>query len=105
MTFDSSYTILIHKDLEKSVKKDLPAHLKKVFERKLQYLRDNPRHPSLNTKQLTASNQRLRQLGIDEAWEFRINMGFRCIFYVIHERKEIIIFRVGDHEDVKRHMK
>lgn len=102
---DGSYTVLAHKKFAKTVKKKLPPHLVKVLNRKIKYLKDNPRHPSLNTKPLSVSKNWCKQKGIDEIFEFRISKSFRCIFYVIHKDKEIILAFAGNHEDIKKHIK
>ena len=105
MSFEHEpYTILVHKKFAKVIDKKLPAQLKKVLNRKLNYLKDNPRHPSLNTKALNVAESWCHQRGIDEVFEFRINMGFRCVFYVSHARREIILAFVGNHDDIKKHV-
>ena len=101
MPFDRSYSIYIEKRLQKSLD-CLPADVLEVFKEKLRYFRDNPNHPSLNTKIFHASSKKLRQLGVDQVYEFYINRKeYRCVFYVIHENKEIIIAYVGNHTQIK----
>lgn len=102
---DGSYKVLVDKKFEKVVRRKLPSHLVKALDKKIKYFKDNPRHPSLNTKALNVSEPWCKQRGIDEAFEFRITMAFRCVFYVIHEEKVIILAFVGNHEDVKKHTK
>ncbi|KKU43906.1 MAG: hypothetical protein UX60_C0014G0005 [Berkelbacteria bacterium GW2011_GWA2_46_7] len=102
---DSSYVVVIHKKFQKTLEKNLPTDLKKVFNRKLEYLAANPLHPSLNTKQYSVSRAKLRELEVDEVWEFYINMSFRCVFYLVHEEKLMILAYVGDHTEVKNRYK
>ena len=104
MSIDSSYEILIDKEqLETVLQKNLPQNMRKVFDRKLGYFSKNPLHPSLNTKKYNCGKNVLRDLGVDEVWEFYINRrDHRCIFYVIHETKKVIIAYVGNHQIVKR---
>lgn len=101
---DGSYRVLAHKKFEKIVRKKLPSHLVKVLDRKIDYLKNNPRHPSLNTKPLHVAKDWCQQRGINEVFEFRITKSFRCIFYVIHEQREIILAFAGNHEDIKKHV-
>ena len=98
---DSSYSIYIEKRFERSLR-NLPPNIKKVFDEKMEYFRNNPSHPSLNTKQYSVSKNKLKELGVDQVYEFYINRkDYRCIFYVTHEIKEIIIAYVGNHTQVK----
>lgn len=102
---DSSCLVVVHPKLQKSIQKNLPPDLRKVFDRKVAYLAENPEHPSLNTKQFNVSQAKLRELGVDEVWEFRINMGMRCIFYLDHAEKLMILAYVGNHDEVKNRYK
>lgn len=98
---DSSYTIYIEKRFDKCLK-SLPEDVREVFDSKMEYFRKNPSHPSLNTKMYSVSAKKLRELGVDQVYEFYINRkDYRCIFYVIQESKEIIIAYVGNHTQVK----
>lgn len=98
---DSSYKIFIEKRLEKCLK-DLPEDVRQVFDDKMEYFRNNPSHPSLNTKTYSVSKKKLRELGVDQVYEFYINRkDYRCIFYVTHEPREIIIAYVGNHTQIK----
>lgn len=96
------YTILESVDFEKVVKKNLTPQLIKILDRKIKYLAENPRHPSLNTKKLTVSQSTLTRVGADEVWEFRINMSFRCVYYVIHAKRQLILALAGNHQTVDR---
>lgn len=102
---DRSYRVLAHKKFEKIVRKKLPSQLVKILNRKIAYLKNNPRHPSLNTKPLHVSKDWCQQRGIDEVFEFRITQSFRCVFYVIHKEQEIILAFVGNHDDIKKYVK
>ncbi|MBD3365930.1 hypothetical protein GF360_01150 [candidate division WWE3 bacterium] len=101
MPLDEAYTILVSRKFNKYVKKKLPRSLKKALDRKVKFLAQNPYHTSLNTKKLKVSRRRLRDLEVDHVYEFRINMGFRCVFYVRNKTKTIILARVGNHGDVR----
>lgn len=101
MIIDSSYTIFFEKRFER-ILNGLPADVRKAFDAKMNYFRFNPSHPSLNTKLLTVSLQKLKQLGVDQVYEFYVNRkDYRCIFYVTHEPKEIIIAYIGNHTQIK----
>ncbi len=102
MSLDESYSVVTDPKFNKWIKKNLPSQLKKILDRKIKYLTGNPRHPSLNTKKYGVNKQTLKRYGVDEVWEFRINMGFRCVFYVIHDERLIILAYVGNHEDLER---
>ncbi len=102
MSSIDGYKILQDKSLTKSIKKNLPSHLKKVLDKKLKYLSQNPFHTSLNTKKYESSPRTCARIGVDEIWEFYINMSFRCVLYVIHEERLIVVAYVGNHDDVKR---
>lgn len=98
---DSSYDIVTHEKFQRALEKNLPRVLRRTFDRKVKYLAANPQHPSLNTKQYNISQAKLKALGVDEVWEFRINMSMRCIFYLDHAEKLMILAYVGDHTEVK----
>lgn len=106
MNFDASYQILKHKKLERSIN-SLPSRIKKVFEEKLRYFAQNPYHPSLNTKPYNGVSSKVkRQLGIDDVYEFYINRKeYRCLLYVIHNTKEILLVYVGTHDQLKNFCK
>jgi hypothetical protein len=101
MTLDNSYTIFYEKRFQR-VLDNLPEDVERAFDAKMLYFKNNPNHPSLNTKTLTVSKQKLKQLGVDQVYEFYINRkDYRCVFYVIHVSKEIIIAYIGNHTQVK----
>ncbi len=98
---DSSYTIYIEKRFDKCLK-DLSEDVKEVFNEKMEYFRKNPLHPSLNTKAYNVGKKKLKELGVDQVFEFYINRkDYRCVFYVTHEPKEIIIVYIGNHTQIK----
>jgi mRNA-degrading endonuclease RelE of RelBE toxin-antitoxin system len=100
MSLDSSYKVLADKRFNKFVRKKLPSNLKAALDKKIEFLSKNPFYNSLNTKKLQVSVQKLKELEVDEVYEFYINMGFRCVFYVVNTTKTIILAKVGNHEDV-----
>jgi len=103
MGLDNSYEIYLPSNLEEIIRKNLPQELRKVFDRKIKYLSRNIFYPSLNTKKYSVGDKTLSRLGVDEIWEFYINRrDYRCIFYVIHETKKIIIADIGTHDQLKR---
>src|SRR3989344_7271326 len=98
---DKTYTIFLDKKFDRCIK-NLPGDIKEVFDRKLNYFKENPSHPSLNTKPYSVSQKILRSLDVDQVYEFYINRrDYRCIFYVRREEKEIIIAYVGNHTQIK----
>lgn len=99
----NEYAIFTNSGLKKSIEKNLPSELRKIFDKKMGYFAKNPHHPSLNTKKCNVSDKTLEILGVDEVWEFYINRReYRCIFYTIFSEKKIIIVEVGNHEQIKR---
>lgn len=106
MSLDPGYEIYAERKFDKWIKKNLPTKYKSLLDQKLAYFRDNPNHPSLNTKPYIGVSQRtLKQLEIEAIFEFYINMDYRVVLYVSHERREIILAFVGDHEEVKKFIK
>lgn len=105
MRFDEQYSVKATKDFDKIVRKKLTSQLKKALDQKIKLFSKQLNYPSLNTKKLNVSQRFLKSQNIDEVWEFRINMGFRCIFYVMENEKIIVLVFVGNHEDVKKFLK
>lgn len=102
MLLDNSYKIFFERRFQK-ILDGLPEDIKSAFNSKMEYFQSNPNHPSLNTKTLTVGMQKLKQLGVDQIFEFYINRkDYRCIFYVIHESKEIIIAYIGNHNEISK---
>ena len=106
MNFDASYSIKTEKKFETYIN-NLPKRIKEVFNDKLKYLSKNPNYPSLNTKPYGGISPKIKQqLGIDEVYEFYINRKkYRCLFYVIHQSKELILVFVGTHGQIKNFCK
>ncbi len=48
----------------------LPKEIKKKFKKQLTYLKDNPKHNSLQTHKLEGT----------DFWEFSVDKGYRCVF-------------------------
>ncbi len=107
MSLDPSYEVKAELKFEKYIKKNLPPHLKKVLDQKLKYFAENPNHPSLNTKPYGGLSDRVkRQMGIDAVYEFYVNgKDYRCLVYVIHETRELILAFIGDHNEIERFVK
>lgn len=106
MNFDGKYKIFKIKKFEQSIE-SLPKPIKKVLDEKLDYLSENPNHPSLNTKQYNGVSDKVKkQLKIDDVCEFYINRKqYRCLLYVRHELKQIILVCVGTHGELKNFIK
>ena len=64
----------------------LAPDLRKVFEKQLELLLENPRHPSLRTKKLEGSN---------DLWQARVNRNWR--FYFVIRDDEYVILAVVPH--------
>lgn len=105
MRFEEQYTIKATKDFDKIVRKKLSKEIKYALDQKIKLFSQQKNYPSLNTKKLSVSQNFLKSRCVDEVWEFRINMGFRCIFYVSESEKLIILVFVGNHEDIKKFVK
>ena len=102
----SGYKILVEKKFKKVIRKNLPKEYREVFNEKIKYLSNNPEHPSLNTKQFHVGKKKLKDLGVDEIWEFYINRKqYRCIFYLSHLDEIIIIAYIGNHTQVRNKFK
>lgn len=102
MDKNNGYTILEAPEFVRAVRKNLPVELRKILYRKIEYLAQNPRHPSLNTKKLAVNKSTLNRIGADEVWEFRINMSFRCVYYVVHSKRRLILVLAGNHDIVTK---
>ncbi len=102
---DNSYTVFQHKSFIKIASKNLGPQLIKILHKKIELLAQDPYIPGLNTKQVTVSDQKLRALNVDAVFEFRINMSFRCVFYVREADKIMILVYCGNHEAVRKHLK
>lgn len=94
-----------NKKIEEAIKSGLSVKFKEIYDKKLDYLANNPNHPSLNTKSLSISKKRLKELRASAVYEFRINMSYRCVFYMDQVNKRIIIACVGNHNEIQRYCK
>lgn len=68
----------------------LPKDIKKKFKKQISFLKENPKHKSLQIHQIEGSTY----------WEFYVDIGYRCIF-----EKEGNIYRllfVGTHKLIDR---
>lgn len=71
----------------------LPPHLQKKFDEKLNYLLENPRHPSLQIHKIGSGSEGDREL--------YINMSYRAIFFF--ENNTYYFLNIGDHSIVDRY--
>ncbi|MBM2834401.1 MAG: hypothetical protein HW406_1562 [Candidatus Brocadiaceae bacterium] len=64
---------------------DLPKEIKKKFKKQLSYLKENPKHNSLQIHKLEGT----------DFWEFYVDKGYRCVF----KREDNIfkLFFIGTH--------
>lgn len=103
------YKVLIHKDLQKCIDKRKPPFnipfLLKAFETKVEYLREDCSHPSLNFKPYKVSDKTKKQIGVTDIYEFYINMSIRCLVYVLDNERELILYNVGNHKETKQKAK
>ena len=67
----------------------LPQHIQRKFDKQLQFLAQNPRHPSLNIHRLA------------DHWEFYVDIHYRCIFQ--QNGDTYVLKHVGGHEIVDRY--
>ncbi len=99
------YKVLIHKDLQKCIaKKKAPfndQYILKAFRKKVEYLREDCSHPSLNFKPYKVSERVKRKYGVDSIYEFYVNRSIRCLVYVLDDRKELVLYHVGNHKETK----
>jgi mRNA-degrading endonuclease RelE of RelBE toxin-antitoxin system len=69
---------------------DLPKEIRKKFKKQLAYLKENPKHRSLQIHQVEGTG----------LWEFYVDIGYRCIF-----EKEGSVYKllyVGTHRLIDR---
>lgn len=102
MSLDKTYDIKVGGKFNKHIKKNLTPKHKKLLDKKLKFFSENPHHNSLNTKKYGVSKKTLKRLQVDDVYEFYINMSLRCIFYVVHDIKIIILAFVGNHDECER---
>lgn len=65
---------------------ELPKEIKKKFKKQLKFLRENPKHRSLQIHKLEGS----------DFWEFYIDKGYRCVFK--QEGNIYKLYFIGTHE-------
>jgi mRNA-degrading endonuclease HigB of HigAB toxin-antitoxin module len=99
------YTVLVVEEFWKHAKNNIPHQYQDLIKKKLDYFKENIRHPSLNTKPYSCSGkvkEVLRRIDVDEVWEFYVNRKkYRCVFYVCHSSKEIIVVYIGTHDQIR----
>jgi mRNA-degrading endonuclease YafQ of YafQ-DinJ toxin-antitoxin module len=66
---------------------ELPKDIKKKFKKQLSYLRENPKHKSLQIHKLEGT----------DFWEFYVDKGYRCVFKK-EEGNTYRLYFVGTHE-------
>lgn len=69
---------------------NLPKEIKKKFKKQLTYLKDNPKHRSLQIHRLEGT----------DFWEFYVDKGYRCIFEI--EGNTYRLHGVGTHRLIDR---
>ncbi len=69
---------------------NLPKEIKKKFKKQLTYLRDNPKHRSLQIHRLEGT----------DLWEFYVDKGYRCVFEI--EGNIYRLHGVGPHKLIDR---
>ncbi len=73
----------------KEAYKKLPKDIKKKVKKQLQFLQDNPAHPSLQIHKLNGE------------WEFCIDIFYRCFF--LRQSNKFTLLTVGTHKLVDRY--
>jgi mRNA-degrading endonuclease RelE of RelBE toxin-antitoxin system len=69
---------------------ELPKPIQKKFQKQLSYLKQDPKHKSLQIHRLQGS----------EFWEFRVDKGYRCVFK--QEGNRYRLYFVGTHQLIDR---
>jgi mRNA interferase RelE/StbE len=87
------YKILFDVDFRKNIKK-LDVTRQKAILKKIDFLRDNPDHPSLRTEKLYKGTT-------NETRASSINMGIRLIWQLIGD--EIKVIDVGGHDIYRKY--
>ena len=67
----------------------LPAKIQKKIKKQLNFLKSNPKHPSLRIHRL------------NDEWEFYVDIRYRCFFQ--KEVDKYILLTVGTHKIVDRY--
>ncbi len=104
MILDNQYEIIIHPKVQEEIDKKLKGIgiKKSIFDKKLGLLKENPNYPGLQLTKLVISEQKLKQLSADEAYEFYLNMQYRIVIYVNHQVKEITVAGIFDHDEINK---
>ena len=99
------YTVYVIEEFWNSAKRNVPQKYHDLIKKKLEFFKTNPRYPSLNTKPYACSSktkEALKRQGVDEIWEFYVNgKKYRCVFYVLHATKELIVVFIGSHDQIR----
>ena len=72
------YQVLVIEDFWNTAKRNVPEKYHNLIKKKLEYLKANPKHPSLNTKTYHCSSkikEALQKQGVDEICEFYVNFS------------------------------
>jgi mRNA-degrading endonuclease RelE of RelBE toxin-antitoxin system len=72
--------------------KKLPHEIKTQFEKQLNFLNENFRHPSLHTKKMSGLKYNI--------WEARVSHGYRFTFQI--ENDTIILRKIGTHNILQK---
>ena len=70
---------------------DLPEHLQRQIDKQIEYLLENPKHPSLRMKKME---------GHPSVWEIRITSGYHLTFQINGDT--YMFRRVGTHDILKK---
>ena len=68
---------------------ELPASIRKKFQKQVRFLQDNPKHPSLRIHRLNGE------------WEFYVDMHYRCFFH--QQGNTYTLLSIGNHRLVDRY--
>lgn len=69
-----------------------------VIQRKIQFLSNNPKHPSLHCEKLSGITSTLNGEELD-VWSFKVNNKFRVSFMYRNNETEIILIDLSNHYD------
>lgn len=89
------FSLIPSKNFQKELKK-LNKDIQIQTKKKLKILSDNPRHPSLRTKQ----NYKFSKMFERKVFESSINMNYRLLWF-FDEDKIIILLTIGQHKIVE----
>lgn len=80
--------IIFTSEFKKNYKK-MPTIIQDKLKKQLQFLKENPKHPSLRIHRL------------NDEWEFYVDIHYRCFFYM--EENKYILLTIGTHRIVDRY--